>query len=173
MARKSSDPDTLLAMAAMLTNTVNPTGVESGKQHNVVPGVVTLKLDCRLLPGFSGDDVVKELEAATGETLNIEVIREAQGHESPFQTPLFEVIKKQLEAADPGCVVVPHLVTGFTDAQWVKKFGTICYGFTPVKLPEGMSLPKLYHGHNERIPVDGFRWGLDVFMKTVREFCQR
>jgi len=166
------DPARLWALSAMLTNTVNPTGIESGKQHNVVPSTVTLKLDCRLLPGFTGADLVRELEQLTVEKLQVEILREAHGYESPFNTDMFDALKGQIEAADPGASVVPILTVGVTDAHWLQKLGTISYGFTPIKLPPDISFPRLYHGHNERIPVEGFRWGLDVFVKTVREFCQ-
>ncbi len=171
LERTGNDPDRFATISAMVTNTVNPTGLESGRQHNVVPSTVTLNLDCRSLPGFSGADIVKELEALTGEKLQVEVVREVAGHESSPDTSLFREIEKQIKKADPGAHVIPNLTVGFTDAQYLKKRGVICYGFTPIKLAEDMSFPQLYHGHNERIPVEGFKWGLDVFMNTVKEFC--
>ena len=171
-AQKYSDPDNYWAMAAMLSNTANPTGLESGKQHNVVPSVAKVSLDCRLLPGFKGKDVIAELEALSDEKFEVEVLREAYGYESPYDTPLFKEIEKQVVAADPGAIVIPNLTVGFTDAQYLQRLGTICYGFTPIKLPPELNFPKLYHGHNERIPVEGFRWGLDVFTKTVESFCR-
>ena len=117
--------------------------------------------------------MIEELEALVETKLDYEVVREAHGHESPVDTPLFKMIEKQVQSADPGAYVVPNLTVGFTDAQYLKKLGMICYGFTPIKLPSDISFPALYHGHNERIPVEGFRWGLDVFSKTVKEFCER
>ena len=171
LAQKDADSDKYWAMAAMLTNTANPTGLESGKQHNVVPSTVTLKLDCRLLPGFTGRDFLAELEHFSEEKFEVEIAREAYGYESPYDTPLFKLIEKRVLEGDPGAIVVPNLTVGFTDAQYLQKLGTICYGFTPIKLPPELNFPKLYHGHNERIPVEGFKWGLDVFTKTVTEFC--
>jgi acetylornithine deacetylase/succinyl-diaminopimelate desuccinylase-like protein len=166
-----NDPDRFAALAAMLTNTANPTGVTAGRQHNVVPSEVILQLDCRLLPGFTGSEIIAELEKLSGLKLDYEVVTNWPGHESSFDTPLFRTLEKNVLAADPGAHVVPGLTTGFTDAHYLKKIGIPCYGFTPIKMPPDISFPQLFHGHNERIPVEGFRWGVDVFIKTVREFA--
>ena len=173
MELNSRDPDRYAALKAMLVNTVNPTGIESGRQHNVVPSTVTLKLDCRLLPGFTGKDLILELEKFVGHSFEYEIVREDLGHESEINTPLFKMIEKQIVDFDPGAHAVPILTVGFTDAQYLKKLGMNCYGFTPIKLPPDISFPTLYHGHNERIPVEGFRWGLNVFMQTVFDFCSQ
>jgi acetylornithine deacetylase/succinyl-diaminopimelate desuccinylase-like protein len=171
--KTAKDPEIYAALRAMISHTANPTGMESGRQHNVVPSTVIVKLDCRILPGYKGSDLIAELEKMWGEKLDVEVIREASGYQSPFDTPLFDEMKKQISVADPGCHVLPNLTVGFTDAQYLNKIGVICYGFTPVKLPPEISFPKLYHAHNERIPVEGFKWGLDVFHQTVRNFCMK
>lgn len=171
LEKNSADPERFASLRAMLSNTVNPTGLESGRQHNVVPSTVTLKLDCRTMPGLDPKQLISEIEKVTQMKFEYEIIQQSLGYESPHDTPLFAIIKRQIESADPDSKVIPNLTVGFTDAQHLKKLGVVCYGFTPIKLPPEINFPKLYHGHNERIPVDGFRWGLDVFMKTVREFC--
>jgi acetylornithine deacetylase/succinyl-diaminopimelate desuccinylase-like protein len=162
---------TSAGLLAMMTNTVNPTGIASGRQHNVVPTTVTLKLDCRVIPGIKPEQVIKEIENVTGEKLDYKIIQYQVGHESPMDTPLFDLICKKTEAAHPGATAVPWLTVGFTDAAQLQKLGTICYGFTPVKLPPGIEFSKLYHGHNERVPIDGFLWGVDLLCDVVREFC--
>jgi len=171
MAMKSSMPEKYLAVGAMLSNTANPTGIESGVQHNVVPSEVILKLDCRVLSGFTGEDVVKEIENLWGEKLEYEMISRSDGYESDFDTPLFKEITKQIIKADPQGSPVPSLTVGSTDAHYLHKLGVICYGFTPVQMPEDLNFPSLFHGHDERISIEGFKWGLDVFINTVRDFC--
>jgi len=171
MAMKSPMPEKYLALGAMLSNTATPTGVESGFQHNVVPSEVILKLDCRILPGFTGEDVIRELENLWDEKLEYEIISQSSPHECDFDTPLFKEISRQVKIGDPEGIPVPSLTVGSTDAQHIRKLGTICYGFTPIKLTEDINFAKLFHGHNERIPVEGFKWGLQVFINTVRDFC--
>jgi acetylornithine deacetylase/succinyl-diaminopimelate desuccinylase-like protein len=63
------------------------------------------------------------------------------------------------------------MIPGFTDSHAYALLGATCYGFSPVKMPPGMNYPKLYHGHDERIPIDGFLWGLRVLFDVVHEFC--
>jgi acetylornithine deacetylase/succinyl-diaminopimelate desuccinylase-like protein len=158
-------------LLAMMTNTVNPTGLSSGRQQNVVPSSVTVKLDCRIIPGVKHEDIIGEIERITGETLEYKVLQSQPGHESPIDTPLFDLISRKVEVAHPGAIAIPWLTVGFTDAAQLQKLNTICYGFTPVKLPPDLEFSKLYHGHNERIPVDGFVWGVDLLSDIVREFC--
>ncbi|HEX4922659.1 MAG TPA: M20/M25/M40 family metallo-hydrolase, partial [Bdellovibrionales bacterium] len=162
---------TSAGLLAMMTNTVNPTGLVSGRQHNVVPSTVTLKLDCRVIPGIEPGQVVAEIERVTGEKLEYKIIQYQKGHQSPMDTELFNLICSETEAAHPGATAVPWLTVGFTDAAQLQKLGTICYGFTPVKLGPDIEFSKLYHGHNERIPVDGFLWGVELFTNVVRRFC--
>jgi acetylornithine deacetylase/succinyl-diaminopimelate desuccinylase-like protein len=171
MATQSLQPEKFLAIGAMLTNTANPTGVTSGMQHNVVPSQLTLKLDCRILPGFSPEDLIREIETLCGEKLDYTVVSECQGFESTFETPLFKEICKQITTADSEAIPVPALTVGSTDAHYLNKLGVICYGFTPIKFSEDLNFASLFHGHNERIPIEGFRWGLNVFSNTIKDFC--
>lgn len=159
------------AMLAMITNTVNPTGLKSGKQHNVVPSQVELNLDCRIIPGCDQDLVIREIEMICQQKLSYEVIEYQPGYESKIATPLFELMKKTIQSHHPGSVAIPMLTVGFTDAAQLQQLGITCYGYTPVKLPPGVNFAELYHGHNERIPVAGFTWGTNVFIETVKTFC--
>ncbi len=68
---------------------------------------------------------------------------------------------------DPGAFVIPYLFTGFTDATNWKKLGTKCYGFSPLKPPKNTSFKNLFHGYDERIPIDGFNFGLKVLFEVV------
>ncbi len=171
MARKALMPEKYLAVGAMLSNTATPTGTSSGVQHNVIPSEVILKLDCRTLPGFTGENLISEIEKIWGEPLDYEVITRSDGYECSFDTPLFKTICKKIKESDAQGIPVPSLTVGSTDAQHLHKLGVICYGFTPIKLPADINFPQLFHGHNERIPIEGFKWGLEVFINTVKEFC--
>jgi acetylornithine deacetylase/succinyl-diaminopimelate desuccinylase-like protein len=78
-------------------------------------------------------------------------------------------MEEAIKRHDPQAVVVPNLVTGFTDATHWKKLGTKCYGFSPLKLPADVNFKNLFHGHDERIPLEGFRFGLEVLFETVEK----
>src|SRR5262249_23039039 len=145
-------------LSATLRNTVSPTVLAAGSKENVIPSRAEAILDGRVLPGFSTKDLVRELEDALGHDahgLRFEVIREAPAHVVPHATPLFALLARTIAEHEPGAVAVPYMIPGFTDAQPLSLLGVKTYGFNPVRLPEELPFSRLYHGHDERIPLDG------------------
>jgi len=128
-------------------------------------------LDGRTLPGPDGERLLDELRALVGPEVELEVTRRLPAVEAPADTPLFDTLAAALRRADPGAIPVPYLVPGFTDALAFSRLGTIWYGFAPVSLPPRIRFAELYHGVDERIPVEGFRWGVRVLHDAVRSFC--
>lgn len=158
----------------LLRNTVSPTMLEAGSKENVIPSRATAVLDGRLLPGFTTADLIEELRALLGKDakgIHFEVIRDAPATVVPSTTPLFETIAKVVKEHDQGAIAVPYMISGYTDGGPLSALGVKHYGFNPVRLPEGLDFGALYHGHDERIPEEGFRWGLSVLSDMVERFC--
>jgi acetylornithine deacetylase/succinyl-diaminopimelate desuccinylase-like protein len=166
------DPEQAIGLNAMLRNTASPTVLSGGKKVNVIPSRASALVDGRILPGQSRDDFLREVRAVVGSGVEIRVIEQHAGTVFDDKTALFETICRALERHHPGSVPVPFMIPGFTDSAAYAKLGATCYGFSPVKMPPGMNYSKMYHGHNERIPIDGFAWGLKVLYEVVREFCK-
>jgi acetylornithine deacetylase/succinyl-diaminopimelate desuccinylase-like protein len=84
-------------------------------------------------------------------------------------------MSQAIQAADPRGIPIPLMIPGFTDAKSWSRLGPICYGFSPVELPDdpALTFSRLYHGHDERIPEAGFRWGLRVLYDAVRRFASK
>ncbi len=167
-------PDRALARAlgAMLANTAAPTVLRAGRKTNVIPGLAECEIDGRVLPGQTTQDLLRELGAVLGPDVELEVMREAPPLVTePARSPLFDVISEVVAVRDPGAIVVPYLTPGFTDGKCFARLGVRWYGFAPVKLPRGLRFADLYHGTDERIPVDGLRWGAaalaDVVMRVA------
>ncbi len=156
---------------ATLHNTACPTIVSGGHKINVIPSEATVLVDGRILPGQIPETFVREVQNLIGDGYTVEVIKQAPPQETPVDTPLFQLLKEVLEERDPGSVAIPYLITGFTDASFYQRLGIKTYGFSPIKLPPDLVFSKLYHNHNERIPVEGFQWGLETFFAAVRRFC--
>jgi acetylornithine deacetylase/succinyl-diaminopimelate desuccinylase-like protein len=156
---------------ALLHNTASPTVVRAGAKTNQIPSVAEAELDGRLLPGQTPDDLIRELRAVTGDPhwLELEVIKHHAPVSATPDTPLFAAIERVVARHDPGAVVVPNLIPGFTDAWAWAQLGAVCYGFSPVRLPPDLVFSRLYHGVDERVPADGVRWGVRVLYETVRE----
>lgn len=168
-------PDAALARSidASLRNTVTPTQLAAGMNPNVIPPTATATLDARILPGQTTASVLAEIQAVVGEDIMLEVFLELPPHEThPIDSPLLDVITRVVETRMPGSHVIPYLCPGFTDAAFFSRLGARAYGFTPLLFARelGIKFTELFHGVDERISVDGFQWGNDVFYQVVKEF---
>jgi acetylornithine deacetylase/succinyl-diaminopimelate desuccinylase-like protein len=152
---------------AALHNTANPTVLRAGGKINQVPGEATLQVDGRLLPGFTAVDLVREVRDLIGPDYDIEIDREMPATATDPDDPLFERIRQVIRRHDPEGIVVPTLIPGFTDAKAWSQLGVKCFGFSPVRLPEEVRFAQMFHGVDERIPVDGFEWGLKALFDLV------
>ncbi len=166
------NPDQAIGLNAMLRNTVSPTILAAGKKVNVIPSSATAQVDGRVIPGQSVRNFLDEVENVIGPGLRINVLEQHDGTVFSTHTPLFDAICATLARHDPGCVPVPYMIPGFTDAFAYAKLGATCYGFSPVRLGPELNFTRMYHGHDERIPVAGFKWGLKVLCELVRDFCR-
>jgi acetylornithine deacetylase/succinyl-diaminopimelate desuccinylase-like protein len=154
----------------MLANTVSPTILRAGYKDNVIPGEASVVLDGRTLPGEDPESFMAQLRAIVGPEPTFELIKTAPPAETSPDTPLYELIKKTVEAADPGARAIPWMIPGATDNKFYSKLGAACYGFMPVKLEPHMPFGSLFHGNDERMPIDGFFWGLKVYCEVVLKF---
>jgi acetylornithine deacetylase/succinyl-diaminopimelate desuccinylase-like protein len=154
----------------MLSNTVTPTIVNAGYKDNVIPGEASVILDGRTLPGEDVASFIAELRAIVGPEPALEVLKSAPPAESSIDTPLYRLIAERVEAADPGATVIPWMLPGATDSKFYTRLGAVCYGFSPVKLAPMTPFGSLYHGNDERLPIDGFYWGLRLYTEVVLSF---
>ena len=167
-------PDRSLAatMSALLSNTVSPTGLEAGFKVNTIPATATAVLDGRVLPGSSSAELLAQVRAVIGEGFTTEIIREFPGREETTDDPLFRAICDNVRRHDPAGVPLPYMIPGFTDAQYFGRLGMRCYGYSPLRFPaeDQVKFSDLFHGHNERIHVEGFQWGLACLWDLVRRW---
>ena len=162
------------SFSALLSNTASATVVRAGNKTNVIPGVAEFEIDGRTLPGQTDEDLLRELRAVLGPEVELEIIKSCPPTVTePVASPLFDIIKRQVEHREPGAVVVPYLIPGFTDAKYFSQMGARWYGFSPVKIEKhaGIRFADMFHGHDERIPVAGLAWGVDVLDAVVREIA--
>lgn len=163
----NSPPDMLLPM---LSNTVTPTMVKAGYKDNVVPGEASVILDGRTLPGDDVESFMEELRAIVGSEPSLEVLRTGPPSENSTETSLFRLITAKVEAADPGAHAIPWMIPGATDSKFYGALGAACYGFAPVRLEPHMTFGSLYHSNDERMPIEGFQWGLKVYAEVILTF---
>jgi acetylornithine deacetylase/succinyl-diaminopimelate desuccinylase-like protein len=158
--------------SALLSNTASATIVRAGNKINVIPGVAEFEIDGRTLPGQTTEDLVRELHHVLGDTVQLEVLDSAPPVVTePVDSPVYDAIVHAVAVHEPDGVVVPYMLPGFTDAKFFTKMGARWYGFSPVKLERasGLRFADMFHGRDERIPVEGLAWGTDVLDAVVRE----
>lgn len=158
-------------LKAMVTNTVSPNMLHAGTKLNVIPSVAEADIDCRLVPGQSPEDAIREIHRIVGDAIEVELVYTTGGAEFSTETPLFRLLEKRTRLMDPSGIVIPMLMPGATDACQYQNAGITMYGFTPGILPPGMAILQLAHGHNERMPVSFIESGLPVLWDVVNEFC--
>ena len=165
------DPGRTRVFRALLRDTLSPNMASGGTKSNVIPGSAELTVDCRILPGTDPDAFVAEFRQRVPGDYGLEVIAQGPPVLNDRAHPIYAQLEAVLRDADPGCHPVPNMLTGFTDARAFAELGIPCFGFSPIWLPPDIEFAAMFHGHDERIPVHGFRWGLATLHELVRRYA--
>jgi acetylornithine deacetylase/succinyl-diaminopimelate desuccinylase-like protein len=148
-------------IGAVLRNSCNPTMLQAGYKVNVIPTEATAYVDGRFLPGYE-DEFWATLRELCGEGVEIEAVSHQPPWETPHDTDLVDAMSRAVAAEDPGALVVPYLLSAGTDAKHFTKLGMRSYGFVPLRLPDGFDFAAMFHGVDERVPVDALHFGARV-----------
>ena len=124
-------------------------------------------MDCRTLPGRS-EDFLAEVRQLIGPDVAVEYVQHQPAVETTFDGPLVAAMAAALQAEDPGARPVPYMVSAGTDAKAFATLGIRCFGFAPLRLPPDLSFAALFHGIDERVPVDGLQFGVRVLDRFLR-----
>jgi acetylornithine deacetylase/succinyl-diaminopimelate desuccinylase-like protein len=146
---------------ATTRNTANPTMLKAGYKVNVVPGRAEAQVDCRFLPGYE-DELHATLTELLGPHVRTESSHRDIALETSFDGPLVDAMRTALLAEDPTALVVPYTMFGGTDAKAFSKLGIRAFGFSPLRLPPDLDFAGMFHGVDERVSVDGLRFGARV-----------
>jgi acetylornithine deacetylase/succinyl-diaminopimelate desuccinylase-like protein len=155
-------------VGATVRDTANPTMLKAGYKANVIPSNAEATVDCRVLPGRQ-DAFLREVDELLGPDVSREWITNLPPLETTFDGPLVEAMAAALRTEDPGARTVPYMLSGGTDAKHFAELGMRCFGFAPLRLPPDLDFASLFHGIDERVPVDALRFGarvLDTFLRT-------
>ena len=155
-------------LGAVIRNTTNPTMLGAGYKVNVVPTEATAHVDGRFLPGYE-DEFFATLAELCGEHIDVEYVSNQPPWEMPYDGDLVAAMGRSILAEDEGALVAPYLMSGGTDAKHFIKLGMRSYGFAPLRLPEDLDFTALFHGIDERVPVDALEFGARVFDRFLDE----
>ena len=167
------DPFAAELLEPLLSLTVSPTMISASERRNVIPSVCEVVVDCRLPPGEPQADAEPELREVLGEgDYDFEWIEGRGGTRSPLDTPLWEAVSEFVREIEPGAAAVPVACAGFTDSHWLREsFGTVAYGFFPMRSMDMQLAARLIHSADERIRVDDLELGLECFRHVARTVC--
>jgi acetylornithine deacetylase/succinyl-diaminopimelate desuccinylase-like protein len=154
-------------IGATLQNTANPTMLEAGYKANVIPGSASAVVDGRFIPGFE-DELNETIKSLIGEHVTVETITRDKALEVPFEGDLVEAMCNALVKEDSVAIPVPYVMSGGTDNKALADLGIIGYGFSPLKLDADFNFMAMFHGVDERVPVEGLTFGVRV----LKEFLE-
>jgi acetylornithine deacetylase/succinyl-diaminopimelate desuccinylase-like protein len=153
-------------IGATVRHTVNPTMLEAGYKQNVIPGVAHAYLDGRFLPGGE-DRFMAEIARLVGPEVAVEIVQRQVAYETTFDGDLVAAMSAAILAEDPDGRVVPYCMSGGTDAKAFSELGIRCFGFSPLRLAPDLDFMGLFHGVDERVPIDGLQFGVRALSRFL------
>jgi len=156
-------------IGATLRHSAAPTMLDAGYKTNVIPGTASAVVDGRFLPGRR-EEFLEIIDGLLGPHIRRTTLVDDIALEAPFEGPVVDAMVKSLLEHDPGARAVPYTLSGGTDAKAFAALGIPGYGFAPLRLPPTLAFADLFHGVDERVPVDALEFGarvLDRFLDLV------
>ena len=153
-------------IGATISNTANPTMLEAGYKVNVIPQEASAYIDGRFLPGYE-DQLSKTIKNLVGEDIEVEIVTRDIALEVDFAGPLVDAMCAAIQSEDSAGIPVPYLMSGGTDNKALHDLGITGYGFSPLKLPKDLDFFSLFHGVDERVPIDGLKFGVRVLVNFL------
>jgi acetylornithine deacetylase/succinyl-diaminopimelate desuccinylase-like protein len=170
---RAFDPLAAELIEPLLAFTLAPTMISASESRNVIPGSCDVTVDCRILPGGVPEDVEPAIRSILGDAdYELEWIERWGGTRSSLETPLRRAIDTWVEELEPGARVAPLCCSGFTDSHWLRAaFGTVAYGFFPMRTMAPDVAARLIHSANERVHVDDLELGVEFLRHAARSLA--
>jgi acetylornithine deacetylase/succinyl-diaminopimelate desuccinylase-like protein len=158
--------DAVRMLGATISNTANPTMLEAGYKVNVIPQSASAMVDGRFLPGHE-NQLQETIKKLAGDEIEIEILTRDIALEVEFAGPLVKAMCDAISVEDSAGIPVPYLMSGGTDNKALHDLGIVGYGFSPLKLPKDLDFFALFHGVDERVPIDGLKFGVRVLYEFL------
>jgi len=158
--------DAVKMLGATISNTANPTMLEAGYKVNVIPQSASAMIDGRFLPGHE-NQLQETIKKLAGDEIEIEILTRDIALEVEFAGPLVKAMCDAISGEDSAGIPVPYLMSGGTDNKALHDLGIVGYGFSPLKLPKDLDFFALFHGVDERVPIEGLKFGVRVLYEFL------
>jgi acetylornithine deacetylase/succinyl-diaminopimelate desuccinylase-like protein len=140
--------------------------MDAGYQVNVIPGRAEGAVDARFLPGYE-DELLDTIDSLLEPSVAREFIHRDVAFESDFSGPLVDAMSAALLAEDPGAHPTPYCNAGGTDNKALAGLGIRGFGFKGLRVPADLPYDRLFHGADERIPLESLRFSTRVFQRLI------
>jgi acetylornithine deacetylase/succinyl-diaminopimelate desuccinylase-like protein len=175
--QSTTDPDAVARatgaasgfLRSTLRTTTNPTGLVAGYKHNVIPDRAEALVDVRVLPGTE-EAALADIRRIVGDGIEVQIVHQDIGLEVPFAGDIVDAMVGALGRHDPGAPVIPYLMGGGTDNKALAALGIAGYGFAPLRLPAALDFTGMFHGVDERVPIDALVFGQSVLTDLLRRY---
>ena len=170
---KEVEPAAAELLEPLLSLTLSPTMISASERRNVIPSLCEVVVDCRLLPEQTQAEAETAVRDVLGEDdYDLEWIEGHGGTRSPLETPFWDAIEGFVAEIEPQATLVPICVAGFTDSHWLREaFGTVAYGFFPLRTMNAQLAARLVHSADERIAADDLELAVRCFRRVARTVC--
>ena len=158
--------DAVKMLGATISNTANPTMLEAGYKVNVIPQSASATVDGRFLPGYE-EELHQTIKKLAGDDIEVEILTRDIALEVEFTGPLVKAMCDAINGEDAAGIPVPYLMSGGTDNKALHDLGIVGYGFSPLKLPKDLDFFALFHGVDERVPIEGLKFGVRVLYEFL------
>lgn len=155
-------------VAATLRDSANFTRLDAGYKNNVIPGEATAHIDCRFLPGHQ-DELLDTIRELAGPKVELVIDQLGISLDAPRESEFVGKMHQAILAEDPGADLLPYCMSAGTDNKWLHTLGIQGYGFVPLQLPEDLNFALLFHGVDERVPVDAVKFGARVLRQLLED----
>lgn len=158
-------------LRASLRTTANPTMLDAGYKHNVIPGTAEARIDMRTLPGREDEalEIARRIVAEAADDVELDIVRQDVGLEVPFAGEAVDAMVAALQRHDPDAPVLPYMLSGGTDNKALSLLGIAGYGFAPLRLTPDLDFAAMFHGVDERVPLDALDFGTAVLADLLEE----
>lgn len=146
----------------------NVTMLQAGYKQNVIPQTASVNIDCRFLPGHE-DELMETIRQLAGEHVEVQTVHRDIALDAPFDVDLTAAMHRALRVEDPECAILPYCLSAGTDNKALRKLGINGYGFAPLRLPADLDFVSMFHGVDERVPVDSLLFGQRVLDRLLRD----
>ena len=153
-------------LAGTLRDSANFTRLDAGYKNNVIPSEATAHIDCRFLPGHQ-DELLDTIRELAGEHVDLIIDQLGISVDAPRDSAFVASMQAAIQAEDPDAALLPYCLSAGTDNKALEALGIHGYGFVPLKLPADLNFAMLFHGVDERVPVDAVRFGARVLRRLL------